>query len=448
MAVASAGTTPETVAAGGDRSYVLPMVLMVSLYFSIGFITALNDILIPHFKDLFHLTNALALLVQFCFFGAYFIMSLPCGWIVGRIGYKPSIIAALCTMGLGLLLFVPASIVILYPVFLFALFVVGSGLALLQVAVNPYVGALGPPETAASRLNLCGGLNSLATTIAPKLGAAFIFIAAGATTAQLAHSVRLPYVILAAFTFLVAIVTFFVPLPELIAKRDVTTQAASPEGGAWSFTHLRLGAVAIFAYVGAEVAIGSILINFLGQPSMGSISHVSAASYVSLYWGGAMVARFIGAWALTRIRDHVALAWVASAALLIVFATIFMPAHFLNLNFALFGHSIHASVPFAAIIVGCGLFNSVMWPCIFPLSLKGLGKFTSQGSGILVAMIVGGALIPILQGYLADTFGYQHSFVVVLACYAYLIFFALSGYKVRQPRFPNLPDYVPPVEAV
>ena len=167
-------------------SYLLPMTLMVCLYFSIGFITALNDILVPHFKDLFHLTNVLALLVQFCFFGAYFVMSVPSGWVVGNIGYKGGIIAALTTMGIGLLLFVPASIVISYPLFLFALFVVGSGLALLQVAINPYVGALGKPETAAARLNLCGGLNSFATTIAPKLGATFIFVAAGATTAQLA----------------------------------------------------------------------------------------------------------------------------------------------------------------------------------------------------------------------------------------------------------------------
>jgi FHS family L-fucose permease-like MFS transporter len=446
MAVGSAPAVSETATAQGNRSYALPMVLMVSLYFSIGFITALNDILVPHFKDLFHLTNTMALMVQFCFFGAYFIMSLPCGWIVGRIGYKPSILAALCTMAAGLFLFVPASIVILYPVFLFALFVVGSGLALLQVAINPYVGALGPSETAASRLNLCGGLNSLATTIAPKLGAAFIFIAAGATTAQLAHSVRLPYVLIAVFTLIVAAVTYFVPLPELIAKRDVKASGASKEGGAWSFTHLRLGAVAIFAYVGAEVATGSILINFLGQPSMGSISHGTAATYVSLYWGGAMVARFIGAWALTRIRDHVALAWVASAALLITLATIFVPVHFLHLDFSLLGHSMRAAVPFGAIIVCCGLFNSVMWPCIFPLSLKGLGKFTSQGSGILVAMIVGGALVPILQGYLADKFGYQHSFVVVLMCYAYVLFFALSGYKIREPRLPVVAGYIAPVE--
>jgi MFS transporter, FHS family, L-fucose permease len=426
MAVGTASSSSVSVQGERSESYVLPMVLMVSLYFSIGFITALNDILIPHFKLLFSLDNVHALLVQFCFFGAYFVMSLPSGKIVSRIGYKPGIIVALCTMGVGLLLFVPASIVISYPIFLFALFVVGSGLALLQVAINPYVGALGKPESAAARLNLCGGLNSLATTIAPKVGAAFIFIAAGASAAELARSVRVPYVILAAFTFLVAIVTYFVHLPELIEK---PAEGSNDGGSAWQFVHLRFGAVAIFTYVGAEVAIGSILINFLGQSSMGGLSHAAAAGYVSLYWGGAMVGRFVGAYALIYIRAERALAAVAASALILVAATIF-------------GHG-HVAM---WAIVSCGLFNSVMWPCIFPLSLKGLGRFTGQGSGILVTMIVGGAVIPVVQGWLADKFGYQPSFIIVLLCYAYLIYFALSGYKVRQPRYDSLPDYVPPVE--
>ncbi len=400
--------------------FVLPMTLMVSLYFSIGFITALNDILVPHFKDLFHLTNFLALLVQFCFFGAYFVMSLPSGWIVGRIGYKAGICAALSAMGVGLLLFQPASIVVSYPLFLFALFVVGSGLALLQVAINPYVGALGRPETAASRLNLCGFLNSFATTLAPKLGAAFIFIGAGATTAQLARSVRAPYLLLAGFTFLLAAVTFFVPLPELIpaAKKASEAGSRSGQGSAWQFLHLRFGALAIFTYVGAEVAIGSLMISFLGQPDMGGLSHAAAAGYVSLYWGGAMIGRFLGIFALLWVRAQRALAAVAAIAFLLV-ATV------------LFGHG-HLAM---WAIVSCGLFNSVMWPCIFPLSLKGLGRFTSQGSGILITMVVGGAVIPELQGLLADRFGYQHSFAIVLLCYAYIVFFALSGHKVRQPRF-------------
>jgi FHS family L-fucose permease-like MFS transporter len=425
MAMGMAGT--EDAARGVDgANYTLPMVLMVSLYFSIGFITALNDILIPHFKDLFHLTNVLALLVQFCFFGAYFVMSIPSGWVVGRIGYKAGIIAALCTMACGLLVFVPASIVILYPVFLFALFVVGSGLALLQVAINPYVGALGKPETAASRLNLCGFLNSLATTIAPKVGAAFIFIAAGATAAELARSVRVPYVCLAVFTLLLAVVTYFVELPEVIEK---STDGAASEGHAWNFRHLRLGAVAIFTYVGAEVAIGSILIAFLGQPSMGGLSHTRAAFFVSLYWGGAMVGRLIGSFALLQIQAERALAVVAMVAMVLVAITIL-------------GHGRFAGMA----IVACGFFNSVMWPCIFPLSLKGLGRLTSQGSGILVMMVVGGAVIPEIQGLIADKFGYQHSFAIVLACYAYIVYFALRGHRVVQPRFASLPDYAPPVE--
>jgi MFS transporter, FHS family, L-fucose permease len=426
MAVGTAGSPSVSVQIERPVSYVLPMALMVSLYFSIGFITALNDILVPHFKLLFSLNNVHALLVQFCFFGAYFVMSLPSGKIVSHIGYKPGIIVALCAMGVGLLLFVPASIVISYPIFLFALFVVGSGLALLQVAINPYVGALGKPESAAARLNLCGGLNSLATTIAPKVGAAFIFIASGATAAELARSVRAPYALLAAFTFLVAIVTYFVHLPEPIEN---PAEASTDGESAWQFLHLRFGAVAIFTYVGAEVAIGSILINFLGQPSMGALSHAAAAGYVSLYWGGAMIGRFIGAYALIYIRAERALAAVAASALILVAATIF-------------GHG-HVAM---WAIVSCGLFNSVMWPCIFPLSIKGLGRFTGQGSGILVTMIVGGAVIPLVQGWLADKFGYQPSFIIVLLCYAYLIFFALSGYKVRQQRYPSLPDYVPPVE--
>jgi len=425
------GTTPDAttiVRPEGSKSYILPMVLMVALYFSIGFITALNDILIPHFKDLFHLTNVLALLVQFCFFGAYFVMSLPCGWIVGRIGYKPSIIAALCVMAAGLFLFVPASIAISYPLFLFALFVVGSGLALLQVAINPYVSVLGPPDKGAWRINLCGIFNSSATTIAPKVGAFFIFIAAGATTAQLAHSVRMPYVILGCFALLVALVTALVPLPILIESNSKQTTTKS-DGSAWNFLHLRFGAVGIFCSVGSEVAIGSILINFLGQPSMGGYTHVAAATFVSFYWGGAMIGRVIGAFALLWVKAQHALLAVASVAALMVLITIFA----------------HGPIAKWA-IVSCGLFNSVMWPCIFPLAVKGLGKFTSQGSGILITMVVGGAIVPVLQGFLADKLGYQPSFVMVLLCYTYLVFFALSGYKIRQPRFASLPDYVPPVE--
>jgi MFS transporter, FHS family, L-fucose permease len=428
MAVGTTGDASTSIRREASGSYVLPMVLMVALYFSIGFITALNDILVPAFKDIFHLTNAVALLVQSCFFGAYFVMSIPSGFIVGRIGYKPSMIVALCTVAAGLLVFVPASAAISYPAFLLALFIMGSGFALLQVAINPYVSVLGAPERGAWRINICGIFNSSATTIAPKVGAFFIFIAAGATTAQLARSVRMPYVIIAGFTLTMALITAFVPLPSLIETGSPKATTKS-DGSAWSFSHLRFGALAIFSSVGSEVAIGSILITFLGQPSMGGYTHAAAATFVSFYWGGAMAGRIIGSVALLKVKAQHALLFVASIAALMVLITIF-------------GHG-----PIAKwAIVSCGLFNSVMWPCIFPLAVRGLGKFTSQGSGILITMVVGGAIVPVLQGLLADKLGYQTSFVMVLLCYAYLLYFALNGYKIRQPRFDSLPDYVPPVE--
>ena len=412
------GSVQESVAVRseeGQGNYTLALILMVSLYFGIGFITAMNDVLVPHFKDLFHLSNVRALLVQFAFFGAYFLLSVPSGKIVGRIGYKNGIIAALCTVGVGLLIFEPASILITYPLFLLALFVVGCGLSLLQVAINPYLGSLGSPETAASRLNLGGFFNSLAGTLAPRVGAIFIFVAAGASTAVLAHSVRGPYMVLAGLAFFMAVVTRLVALPTVLSESSARTAGDLPTGSAWNFRHLRFGAVAIFTYVGAEVAVGSLLINYLGQPSMGGMSHSEAARYVSLYWGGAMVARLIGFFALQRVPQARALTFVAVLAVVAVTA-------------AILGHG-----PVALwAIVSCGLFNSVMWPCIFPMSVEGLGRLTSQGSGILVTMVVGGAVIPEIQGFIADRAGYQLSFLVVLACYLYILFFALYGHRPVQ----------------
>jgi FHS family L-fucose permease-like MFS transporter len=215
--------------------------------------------------------------------------------------------------------------------------------------------------------------------------------------------------ILAGLAFLMAIVTHFVHLPDLIEAREKDSVG---DGSAWNFRHLRFGAIGIFVYVGAEVAIGSLMINFLGQPSMGGMSHAAAAEYVSLYWGGAMVGRLIGFFALKWISAPKALTFVSVLASLCITA-------------AIFGHG---SVALWA-VVSCGLFNSVMWPCIFPMSVAGLGKFTSQGSGILITMVVGGAVIPEIQGLLADSFGYQRSFAIVLLCYLYILFFALSGHR-------------------
>ncbi len=411
MASAGGGRTHATTAAPGGN-YALPIALIVSLYFGIGFITAMNDVLVPHFKDLFHLSNVRALMVQFAFFGAYFLLSVPSGWIVGRIGYKRGMVTSLFVIGVGLLLFLPASLLITYPLFLSALFLVGCGLALLQVAINPYLGALGDPARAASRLNLAGTFNSIAGTLAPRVGAVFIFVAAGASSAELARSVRTPYMVLAAVAFGMSLLTAITPLPAL-APGNLPGEEAN--GSAWRFPHLRYGALAIFSYVGAEVAIGSMLINYLGQPSMGGLSHTAAARYVSLYWGGAMLARFTGFFVTRYVSQARALTFVAFMACVFVLT-------------AILGHG-----PVALwAIVSCGLFNSIMWPCIIPMSLEGLGRFTSQGSGILVTMVVGGAVVPEIQGYLADHFGYQPSFFIVLACYAYVLFFAVYGHRARR----------------
>ena len=408
MAIGSSSNSVKPVEMEG-KSYALPLALIVSLYFGIGFITAMNDVLVPHFKDLFALSNVKALLVQFAFFGAYFLLSVPSGKIVGKIGSKNGIIASLCTIGMGLLLFVPASIIIAYPLFLFALFLVGCGLALLQVAVNPYISVLGPVDRAASRLNLAGGFNSIAGTLAPKVGALFIFVAAGATTAELARSVRMPYVVLACFAFGLALLTRVMYLPDLVPPQDA--ESSSPIS-ALRFRQLRYGAFAIFSYVGAEVATGSLLINYLGQPSMGSLSHMQAAKYVSMYWACAMVGRFLGFFVQQRVKQSQALAFVA--ALGVVFMATAITAH--------------GPAGLWALVL-CGLVNSIMWPCIFPMSIEGLGKYTNQASGILVTMVVGGAVVPEIQGFVADHYGYRPSFIVMLLCYAYVLLFATWGHK-------------------
>lgn len=408
MAISSHGEV-RTSAASAEGKYTVQLALIVALFGGIGFITAMNDVLVPHFKDLFQLTNVKALLVQFAFFGAYFMLAIPSGKIVGRIGYRNGMVAAMAVIGCGLMLFLPASLLITYPLFLFALFVVGCGLALLQVAVNPYISALGDPSKAASRLNLAGGLNSLGGTIAPHVGAAFIFVAAGATTAELARSVRMPYVILGLMAFAMALVVRLVHLPEIIPQAEAGEKLS---GSAWDFRQLRFGLLGIFFYVGAEVTVGSLIINYLGQPSMGSMPHLQAAKYVSLYWGGAMVARFIGFVALRHVKQSHALAFVSAFGVMAI-------------TLAILGHG----SPAMWAIVSCGLYNSVMWPCIFPMSIEGLGKYTSQASGLLVMMIVGGAVVPEIQGWVADHYGYQRSFLVVLVCYAYVLFFALNGHK-------------------
>ena len=423
MASVGGGSSNSNSSYDPKANYAFPLALMVTLFFLFGFVTVMNDILIPHLKGLFDLANWQAMLVQSCFFGAFFLMSGPAGWVIGKMGYKKGIIAALGVLAVGLLLFVPASMVVSYAFFLFALFVVGTGIAILQVAANPYISALGHPDKAAMRLNLAGSFNSLATTIGPMIGAALIFVDSTASAIEKAESVRLPYIGVAVFVGILAIAISMAKLPKIIPTEDDSSEDEASTESIWNHRHLILGALAIFFYVGAEVACGSIIINYFNLPEMGGMEEKQAADYVSFYWGGLMVGRIIGIFALQKFKMEKALLFVSSIALVLVLTTMITTG-----SIAVWS------------IVAVGLCCSVMWPCIFPLGIKGLGTLTGKGSGLMVSMIVGGAVLPVIQGALADTIGYSFSFIIVLLAFAYLAFYALKGHKIKNQKVEEIEE--------
>ena len=391
-----------------QSSYKTPLAFLTSLFFIWGFITCLNDILIPHLKAVFDLNYTKVMLIQFCFFGAYFVMSIPSSWIIGKIGYKKGIVLGLLVTGLGSLLFVPASRYLSYNTFLLALFILASGITILQVSANPYVAVLGDPETASSRLNFTQALNSLGTTVAPLFGALLILSNRSESLVEKAQAVQVPYMGITIVLFFMAIVFAFVKLPEL----ECPPVDAKKHASAWKYSHLVLGAIAIFVYVGGEVTIGSLLINYISQPEIGGgLTQFQASRYVSLYWGGAMVGRFIGAALLQKIKPSRLLAVNAMTVIALLAITLTTK-----------GHTAMYSV------VAIGLFNSIMFPTIFTLAISGLGHSTSQGSGILCMAIVGGALIPVTAGHVADIMGVQMGFLIPLLCYAYIVFYGLKGY--------------------
>ncbi|WP_129776916.1 sugar MFS transporter [Peristeroidobacter soli] len=406
---------------GAQPSYMPALLVLTSLFFMWGFITSLNDILIPHLKAIFTLSYVQAMLIQFSFFGAYFVMSVPSGYLVEKLGYRRGIIIGLSTAGIACLCFYPAASMQSYPLFLAALFVLASGITLLQVAANPYVTILGPSDTAASRLNLTQAFNSLGTTVGPFLGSMFILSAAvsagvAVDTAKEIQTVQGPYLVLAGLLFLIAIVFSQFKLP-VVKGTDATTAGADDHNvpSVWKHSHLVLGAVAIFTYVGAEVAIGSLLVNFMSQPDVGGLTEKTAGSYLSLYWGGAMVGRFIGAFVLRKIKPGLVLAFNAACAIALL----------------LIAMSLSGKVAMWAVLA-IGLFNSIMFPTIFTLGVAKLGRHTGEGSGVLCMAIVGGAIVPVIQGYFADTIGLLSSFFVPAICYAYIVFYGLKGHVVRS----------------
>ncbi|MDX3775276.1 sugar MFS transporter [Chromatiaceae bacterium AAb-1] len=400
----------------GGSHYRFALVSLTSLFFIWGFITCLNDILVPYLKTLFELNYTQAMLIQFCFFGAYFIVSVPAGMLVSRIGYKAGIVCGLLIAGAGCLLFYPAAAAHVYALFLLALFVLASGITILQVSANPYVSVLGRPETASSRLTMTQAFNSLGTTVAPFFGAWLIFSSIDTsvleTVTQVQEStVQFPYLLLAATLLILALIFAFIRLPEL-GKQDTSVPL---NGSAWQYRHLVLGAVGIFVYVGAEVGIGSFLVSFLTQPHISQLPEADAAHYIAYYFGGAMVGRFIGAVVMQKIAPGKVLAFNAVGACVLVLLTILTEGRF---------------AMWAILLVG--LCNSIMFPTIFSLAIHGLKQHTSQGSGILCLAIVGGAILPLLQGMLADAIGIQLAFVIPLLCYVFIVFYGLSGSTPRK----------------
>jgi MFS transporter, FHS family, L-fucose permease len=421
-------------ASPSSSNYKPALAVVTTLFFMWGFLTALNDILVPHLKSIFDLSYAQVMLIQFSFFSAYFVFAIPSGKLVEAIGYKRTIVAGLFTMGSGALLFIPAASEPSFPLFLAALIVLAAGITALQVAANPYVAVLGPPQTASSRLNLTQAFNSLGTTIAPFLGSLFILSSAPKAMDEIrqmppaalqayrleqASSVKLPYLGLALALMALGIAIAKFKLPSI--SEGNTKQASHRKISLWTQRPLILGAIAIFVYVGAEVSIGSFLVNYMSQPDIGNISVRTAARFVSLYWGGAMIGRFIGSGLLQKIRTGKLLGIAAIIAALLVVVSMLTS-----------GHLAMGS------ILAVGLFNSIMFPSIFTLGIDGLGPLTGEGSGVLVCAIVGGALIPELQGLVADRLGIHHAFFLPVICYLYIMYFAFWGSRRTGPAIADL----------
>jgi FHS family L-fucose permease-like MFS transporter len=395
-------SSSKTVGEQPQQTQRFAFIAMTCLFFFWGFITVLNDILIPFLKDSFNLNYTQAMLVQFCFFGAYFIVSPFAGKLIDKVGYQQGIVLGLLTTAAGCVLFYPSAELNVYVLFLFAFFVLASGITILQVAANPYVAALGPDKTAASRLNLAQAANSLGTTVGPIIGAALIL---GAATAD-ASAVQGPYLILAALLLVVAIMFRFIKLPRIASVENEENSDAS----VWNHRSLVLGALAIFLYVGGEVSIGSFLVNYFAESSIGGLSHAEAGEMVAYYWGAAMIGRLVGAAAMNYVAPTKYLSLNALIAIVMIIVSM---------------NTTGSTAMWS--ILAVGFFNSIMFPTIFTLAVKGLGSLTSKGSGLVCQAIVGGALIPLVQGVAADMIGIQLSFIVPMLCYIYIGWYALRG---------------------
>jgi MFS transporter, FHS family, L-fucose permease len=392
--------------------YVVPFLTVTALFFIFGFITTLNMTLVPDLRSIFDLPYGWAMLAESAFFLAYFVFSSPSSKLIELIGYKKTMVVSLFVQVVGCALFVPAARLVNFPLFLTAVFIVGAGVAALQTAANPYAAILGPEETAPARLTLAQAFNSIGATIAPIVGGAFFLSVTNSTDkAAIANGVRGPYIAIAAGLFVLGLAVIFSNLPPIPGARSA--KAAGIEGpvrSIWSYRHTLLGALGIFLYVGVEVGLASIAVNYFKSQGMDSLK--TASFLVSLYWFGALVGRLLGSWMLTKVK---------AGKLLGIFG--FCGSAMLILSMASSG-----SVAIWSLVL-CGFFNSIMFPNIFALGIAGLGPMTSKGSGLIMTAVVGGAVIPYFIGAAADRVGIQHAFVIPLLCYLYIAFYGLWGSK-------------------
>jgi len=434
-------TQSKSLATPSAPSYLGPFITVAVLFFIFGFITNLNMALVPHLRSIFDLPYKWAMLAESAFFLAYFVFSSPTSKLIEAIGYKKTMVVSLFIQVVGCLMFVPAAKFVSFPLFLTAVFVVGAGVTALQTAANPYVAILGPEHSAPVRLTLAQALNSLGGTIAPLIAGHYILTDAAkhAPKAAIADTVRMPYILIAAGLLALGLIVIFLHLPHITR----TDEPDSGKGGTlvtstsiWGYRHTVLGAVGIFLYVGVEVGLASIAVNFFLEQGingdkvasfftglgafgtfmtgwLGPWTNVNiAATLVSLYWLGALVGRLLGSWMLTVIKSGKLLGFFGFAGTAMVLVSMFSSGQMAIWTLVL-----------------CGFFNSIMFPNIFALAIKGLGPMTSKGSGLVMTAVVGGAVVPALLGAAADKMGIQHAFFIPILCYLFIAYYGLWGSK-------------------
>jgi FHS family L-fucose permease-like MFS transporter len=406
-------STPPT--AASTPNYLGPFITVAVLFFIFGFITNLNMALVPHLRSIFDLPYAWAMLAESAFFLAYFVFSSPTSKLIETIGYKRTMVVSLFIQVVGCLMFVPAAKMVSFPLFLTAVFVVGAGVTALQTAANPYVAILGPESSAPVRLTLAQALNSVGGTIAPLVAGAYILTDPSkmASKAAIADTVRGPYIAIAGGLLILGLAVAFMNLPHIEQTQAFRpAKAGDPilSRSIWAYKHTVLGAVGIFLYVGVEVGLASIAVNYF--KTQGVDSAKTASFLVSLYWFGALIGRLLGSWALTKIKSNRLLGAFGTLAAMAMVVSMFTTGQTAIWSLVL-----------------CGFFNSIMFPNIFALAIKGLGPMTSKGSGLIMTAVVGGAVVPPLIGVAADKVGIQHAFVIPIICYLFIAYYGLWGSK-------------------